>query len=257
MATVNIPSFRALAQKAHVSDWQIRQLRHGHATTMRLNTLLNISDALEISLSMLLDRCSSIGGVGTVEPTKRSHQGSVLNGTSLDASQETASVSAAPIVSTEEKIGDPHGHSRPSDALHLSDPSQLSAQPSDHALQKEYQRLQRQLKEQRETAQQTFQRTSLQALESWMIYWPAAVHAVQKTPTLPASRLIPLVKPVEQLLQSWGVDAIASVGAEVPFDPQCHQLIAGTADKGDRVSVSNPGYRHNDVLLHRAKVKAG
>ena len=60
MAAANISSFRALAQQAQVSDWQIRQLRYGHATTMRLDTLLKISNALEISLSALLDHCSSI-----------------------------------------------------------------------------------------------------------------------------------------------------------------------------------------------------
>ena len=123
------------------------------------------------------------------------------------------------------------------------------------ALQYEYQRLQEQLTAQRQALIQEFQRTSLQILESWMMYWPAAVHATQANPDLPATRLVPLVRPVEQLLAQWEVEAIAPIAAEVPYEPQWHQLIDGHAEPGQLVSIRNPGYRHRGALLHRAKVK--
>ena len=125
----------------------------------------------------------------------------------------------------------------------------------DAGLYVEYQRLQKQLDRQEESLQNDFQRASLQRLESWMTYWPAAVYATQAKPDLPATRLIPLVRPVEQLLDQWGVEAIASVGSEVPYDPQQHQLVEGQAAAGETVRISNPGYTHNGALLQRAKVK--
>jgi molecular chaperone GrpE (heat shock protein) len=71
-----------------------------------------------------------------------------------------------------------------------------------------------------------------------------------------AVQLLPLVRPVEKLLAAWGVEAIASVGAELPYDQKLHQLIEGTAQPGEMVKVRNIGYRQGEKLLHRAKVSA-
>jgi len=59
---------------------------------------------------------------------------------------------------------------------------------------------------------------------------------------------------MDVLLQQWGVEAIAPVGAELPYDPQQHQLLEGTAQAGDQVLVRYTGYRQGDKLLYRAKV---
>ena len=122
------------------------------------------------------------------------------------------------------------------------------------ALKQEYQRLQAQLEQQRQALWQEFQQSSLQVLESWLLQWPTAAHKAQENPQLPAVRLLPLVRPMEQLLQQWGVEAIAPVGAEMPYDPQMHQLLKGTAQPGERVKVRYTGYRQGDKLLYRAKV---
>lgn len=122
------------------------------------------------------------------------------------------------------------------------------------AIQKEYNRLQTQLSEQRETLLQEFQQTSLQTLEPWLIQWSAAAYAAQQNPQAPAVRLLPLVRPIEQLLQQWGIEQTAIVGSEIPYDPQQHQLIGGTAEPGDLVRVRYAGYRQYDRLLYRAKV---
>jgi molecular chaperone GrpE (heat shock protein) len=59
---------------------------------------------------------------------------------------------------------------------------------------------------------------------------------------------------VEQLLQEWGVEAIASVGSQIPYDPHLHQLMEGTAQPGETVRVRYIGYRQAKKLLYRAKV---
>jgi DNA-binding Xre family transcriptional regulator len=120
-------------------------------------------------------------------------------------------------------------------------------------LQQEYQRLQNQLQQQQAISQQEFQNTSLQTLESWLIQYPTAAYAAQHN-EVPASRLLPLMRPVEQLVKGWGVEAIASVGAEVPYDPQVHQLIEGNAGLGELVRIRYTGYRQGEKLLYRAKV---
>ena len=121
-------------------------------------------------------------------------------------------------------------------------------------LQEEYQRLQKQMTNQKESLQQEFQQESLQTLESWLVQWPTAAAAVTNNPDLPATKLLPLIKPVTQLLQSWGVEAIASVGEEVAYNPQQHQLMSGKAHPGDPVKVRYLGYSWKNNLLYRAKV---
>lgn len=126
--------------------------------------------------------------------------------------------------------------------------------PDSTHIQAEYQRLQDQLSQQQQQLLQKFQTESLEALESWLIYWSAAAAAAKRNPELPAVRLLPLVKPIEQLLATWGVEAIGEVGEEVEYNPQLHQLIEGSANPGDLVTVRNAGYQQGEKLLHRAKV---
>ncbi|MBD1996774.1 helix-turn-helix domain-containing protein [Leptolyngbya sp. FACHB-541] len=121
-------------------------------------------------------------------------------------------------------------------------------------LQQEYRRLEAQLAEQQRTLQQEFQRSSLQTLESLLLQLPTATYAAENNPQIPAARLLPLLRPIEQLLKSWGVEAIAPVGSEVAYDPQLHQLMEGWAESGDRVKIRYTGYIQGKKLLYRAKV---
>jgi transcriptional regulator with XRE-family HTH domain len=121
-------------------------------------------------------------------------------------------------------------------------------------LRQECQRLQMQLAQQRDLLYQEFQHTSLQILESWLLQFPTAAYAAQQNPQAPAVRLLPLMRPIEQLLKAWGIEPIAAVGAELAFDPQHHQLMDGTAQPGDPVRVRYVGYRQGSKLLYRAKV---
>lgn len=198
MAAAEIPSFRALARQAQVSDWAVRQLRSDRITAMRLDLLQKIARALHLSLPELLEHF----GVIDAEPP---------------------AVGASPDATVA-------------------------------ALQTEYRRLQDQLQQQAATLQQQFQAEALAVLESWLLQWPTVTHAVEKNPDLPASRLVPLVQPVQNLLAQWGVEAIAPVGATVPFDPQLHQLMNGDVEPGTPVRVRYTGYRQGARLLYRAQV---
>ncbi|MCX7594802.1 MAG: nucleotide exchange factor GrpE [Fischerella sp.] len=131
--------------------------------------------------------------------------------------------------------------------------SELSQQMAD--FRKEYDRLQLQLQQQQLSLQTEFQQSSLQLLESLLLQFPTAAQKARENPQLPALNMVPLVeKSLERLLQQWGVEAIAPVGAELPYDPQLHQLMDGNAQPGEIVKVRYTGYRQGDKLLYRAKV---
>ncbi|HEY9768366.1 MAG TPA: hypothetical protein V6C71_07625 [Coleofasciculaceae cyanobacterium] len=122
------------------------------------------------------------------------------------------------------------------------------------ACQQEYQKLQQAMDRQRETLTTEFQQASLETIESWLLQWPTAATAVRQNPQLPAVRLLSLVEPVEQLLEQWQVESIATVGKELAYDPQYHELMKGTAQPGELVKVRYVGYKQGDKLLYKAKV---
>jgi len=208
MQTVGFSSFRALSQASGVSEQQIRHLRRGNVTNLRVDTLLKLSQALQVPAIELL-------AVSTDSETQNSKLSS-------NAAQSATQNSTAP--------------------AELSD------------LRLEYDRLQQQLAQQRQTLWEEFQQASLQTLESLLLQLPTAAYAAQQNPQAPAVKLLPLLRPLDRLLEEWGIEAIAAVGAEVPYDPQQQQLMTGTAQPGDVVKVRYTGYRQGDRLLYRAKV---
>ncbi|WP_172641483.1 nucleotide exchange factor GrpE [Nostoc sp. PCC 7107] len=124
-------------------------------------------------------------------------------------------------------------------------------------LKTEYQRSQLQIAQQRELLLQEFQQSSLQLLESLLLQFPAAAQKARENPQFEAVKILPLVEnPLKKLLQAWGIEAIAPVGSEVPYNPQIHQLIAGIVQPGELVKVRYSGYLQGDKLLYRAKVSS-
>ncbi|MGP1386144.1 MAG: nucleotide exchange factor GrpE [Thainema sp.] len=215
MQTVGLSSFRALAEAAGVSNWQVRQLRRGNVSVMRLAALQKLSQALNLSLPDFLQQFTD----------ELSDQSSVQ--TAVPTSTVSATSQASPTAAAE----------------------------PDASLKREYERLQRQLETQKSQLEEAFQRESLQQIESWLTFWPTAVRRVQENPDdIPIDKLLLLLRPIDKLLESWGVSTISEVDAEIPYDPQQHQLMNGDAEPGDLVKVRNVGYRHGDRLLHRAKV---
>jgi transcriptional regulator with XRE-family HTH domain len=194
MQQAGVTSFSTLCQRAGVSRRQLARLRQGQVGQLSLNTLLRLSQALNLDLDAFLAHFSDLA--------------------------------PAPSRPVRDRL----------------------------ALEQECQRLQAQLQEQQQALWQEFQQTTLQTLESFLLQWPTAAHAAQNNPEAPALKILPLLRPVEQLLQEWGIETIGEVGAEVPYDPQQHQLMGGTVAAGDCVVVRFVGYRQGDKLLYRAKV---
>ena len=129
---------------------------------------------------------------------------------------------------------------------------------SNSELQQEYNRLAQKLKHQEKSLRETFQHEALQTLEPWLIQWSAAAHAAQTNPQLMASKLLPLLSPIDRLLVEWGVSAIGTIGEECEYDPALHHGMNGDFQVGDRIRIRFLGYRYQNStgnhVLHRAKV---
>ena len=122
----------------------------------------------------------------------------------------------------------------------------------------EYQRLQQKLENQQQELRSQFERETIQQLESLLLQLPSAAYAAQNNPNMLAKDILPLFKPLDVLLQKWGITVIGFVGEEIAYDPQKHQLIEGN----DEVEIGNPaivryiGYTKGEILLYRARVSA-
>lgn len=197
MKTAHLASWKALAQSAGVSMYQVRQLRHGHIETMRLETLGRLARSLGVSTLELLEAITGDDRTNHKQP---------------DMSQEI-------------------GH-----------------------LRQEYERLQEQLNTKQEDYFKDCQKRSLAILEPWLLNWYRIADVAQRNQQIPASKLIPFGRYIDRLLEDWGVVQIAPIGEEVAYDPRWHQVENGSAQPGDRVRVTMPGFRHGPKLLHRAHV---
>lgn len=124
------------------------------------------------------------------------------------------------------------------------------------ALREEYQRLQQKLELQKFELRSQFERETIQQLESLILQLPSAGYAAQQNPNMLAKNILPLLRPIDALLQKWGITAIGAVGKEVNFDSQKHQLMEGSDEikEGDITIVRYVGYMQGEKLLYRARV---
>ncbi|AFZ26528.1 molecular chaperone GrpE (heat shock protein) [Cylindrospermum stagnale PCC 7417] len=245
MQRVGVSSFKSLSRAAGVSERQILRLRRGELEQMRVDGVLKLSQVLQISLSELVETFSVPNAVVSAGFT----QHRVLSLKSEPSAVVSAGRSPCRVLSMEEE-------KQPD--LQLSTHNSTSEQELLHRiadLQREYQRILLVLEQQREVLLQEFQQSSLHSLETLLLQWPTAAQKAQENPQLAAVKIVPLVqKSLENLLQTWGIQAIAPVGAELPYNPQLHQLMAGSSQLGETVKVRYTGYRQGEKLLYRAKV---
>jgi molecular chaperone GrpE (heat shock protein) len=127
------------------------------------------------------------------------------------------------------------------------------------SLREEYQHLQNQLAHQKQDLRSQFEREVIQQLESLILQLPSAAYAAQTNPNMLAKNILPLLRPIDVLLQKWGITAIGAVGAQVTYDPQKHEFIDGNdqgdqIEEGDMAIVRYVGYMQNEKLLYRARV---
>ncbi len=124
------------------------------------------------------------------------------------------------------------------------------------SLREEYQILQQKLERQKEELRSQFERETIQQLESLLLQLPSAAHAAQVNPNMLAKNILPLLHPLDMLLQKWGIRAIGSIGVEVTYDPQKHQLMESSdeIEEGQSAIVRYVGYMQGEKLLYRARV---
>lgn len=124
-------------------------------------------------------------------------------------------------------------------------------------LRQECQYLQQKIEEQAQEMRSQFQQETIQQLESLILQLPSAASAAQNNPQMLAKNILPLLRPLDLLLQKWGIQAIGLVGEETSYDSQKHQLIEGSSliDQGDRVVIRYVGYTQGEKLLYRARVQ--
>lgn len=94
-------------------------------------------------------------------------------------------------------------------------------------------------------------------LESLLLQLPTFTDAISRHPDLPASRLLPFLQPLYQLLKTWGIEPIGQVGEIVRYNPQEHELMedsSSPAKEIEWVRIRYVGYRQGDRLLYRARV---
>jgi molecular chaperone GrpE (heat shock protein) len=138
---------------------------------------------------------------------------------------------------------------------HTGPAKEISSSSSDlDNLQREYEKLKQQLEDQERDLIGQWQAQSLAILEPWLMQWPTASTIAKTMVEMPAVRLLPLIKPLENLVSTWGLEAIGKVGQMVNYDPTCHELLEGEVEPGTSVIIRYIGYRQNDRLWCRAKV---
>lgn len=124
-------------------------------------------------------------------------------------------------------------------------------------LAQEYQQLKQENSQIAEKLQEEWQQATISVLESLLLQIPTMSKAVQQNPQLPASRLLPLLKPLNQLLSNWEIETIGKVGEIINYNPHEQELIdyqAIDTNEVSRVKVRYVGYRQKGKMLYRAKV---
>jgi DNA-binding Xre family transcriptional regulator len=102
-----------------------------------------------------------------------------------------------------------------------------------------------------------YQQETILILESLFLQLPTFIHGVNHNPDLPASRLLPLLQPLEELLWRWEIYPIGKVGDIVDYNPEEHDLMEDSdlnPDNIPQVKIRYVGYRQREKLLYRAKV---
>jgi hypothetical protein len=101
---------------------------------------------------------------------------------------------------------------------------------------------------------QNLQRQTFQQLQTLLTQYPTARHIAEINPQLPAKNLTALFRSLDQLLLSWGIEAIGSPWEQVAFDPVLHHPDSPDLGLGDAVYIRFVGYRRRDIILCPAKV---
>jgi molecular chaperone GrpE (heat shock protein) len=233
MQAVSISSWQMLSDRAGVSRRAIDSLRKGNGANLKYADLIKLAAILQINIdefiTEFINNSNELSEYSRIDINDR-----ITRDLTVD------SLAKLP----EEMVN------------HQSE--QVQNQNSD--LQAEYQLLLDRLERQKQDLRSQLIREAVQQIESLILQLPSAIYAAQQNPQLPAKNILPLLRPLDALLQKWEVIAIGAVGEQIAYDPQEHELMDQAMDQeqaiavGDRVLVRYVGYKFGDRLLHRARV---
>lgn len=158
-------------------------------------------------------------------------------------------------VGSRKQPAQPHSQSQKAIAPPAPPVSQIEERASEiAALQQQCSQLREQLQQQKTQLTADFQEATFEQIQTLLTNYPSAQKMAQAKPDLPAKNLIALFTPLENLLQSWGVESIGCAWEQVVYDPQLHQADEVDITVGERVYIRFVGYRQGDRILCPAKV---
>lgn len=99
-----------------------------------------------------------------------------------------------------------------------------------------------------------WQKESLNLLQELLISYPTAKLMVELKHNLPPKNILSLLKPLELLLEKWGVEAIGQPWKKVPYNPQIHDCGEEDITEGELVYIRWVGYSQGEQVLLPAKV---
>lgn len=136
-------------------------------------------------------------------------------------------------------------------------PQEIPSHEVEKDLKLECERLLKENEQLKQSLIKEYQRDTITILESLLLQLPTISYAVKNNPEIPATRLLPLMQPVKDLLRFWDIETIGEVGEVVKYDSQLHELMEDTQDDTqtcEMVKIRYVGYRQGEDLLYRAKV---
>lgn len=133
-------------------------------------------------------------------------------------------------------------------------PDQQAFQQQLEALQQQCLHLKTTLQQQQDNLTQRVQTEVFGQLQTLLTNYPTARQMAEAKPDLPAKNLAALFTPLENLLQTWNIEAIGSPWQQTPYDPQLHEADSDEMTVGEPVYIRFVGYRQGTQILCPAKV---
>ncbi|MBC6422632.1 MAG: nucleotide exchange factor GrpE [Hormoscilla sp. SP5CHS1] len=120
--------------------------------------------------------------------------------------------------------------------------------------QQQCQRLQSQLQQQPSQLNADFRDSTFAELQALLTKYPSARQIAETKPDLPAKNMMKLFTPLENMLENWGYEPIASVWEQVRYNRNLHEADTDDIQEGEMVYVRFVGYKSGDRVVCPAKV---
>ncbi|MBO1351889.1 MAG: nucleotide exchange factor GrpE [Hormoscilla sp. GUM202] len=120
--------------------------------------------------------------------------------------------------------------------------------------QQQCQRLQSQLQQQPSQLNADFRDSTFAELQALLTKYPSARQIAKTKPDLPAKNMMKLFTPLENMLENWGYEPIASVWEQVRYNRNLHEADTDDIQEGEMVYVRFVGYKSGDRVVCPAKV---